>query len=134
MRFRFCCGLSICVLVLLAVPGSAHHAVQSLFDLEKLSEWKGVLGKVEWINPHPYLYLDIKDETGSVKRWAFEADSPATLRRAGFARGAASFKLGDTYTIIGYPARNGSDTALAATIQFPDGRRMTLRSGDQSTR
>jgi hypothetical protein len=116
---------------MLAVPVSAHHAVQALYDLEKPTEWKGVLGKVEWINPHSYLYLDIKDEAGNVRRWGFETDAPAVLRRAGFTRGSSSFKVGDTYTITGYPARNGSETALVSAIEFSDGRKVTLARQDR---
>jgi hypothetical protein len=99
------CGSLFAAVSIWAAP---HHSVQTQWDFNKPLQLTGVLIKVEWINPHAYIYLDVTDESGKVKRWAFETIGPAGLRRAGFARGAGSLKVGDTYTIAGFAAKNGS--------------------------
>ena len=130
MSARFCGALALCGLLSAAVPVLAHHAVQAQFDFEKPVELRGTLAKIEWINPHAYLHFDVKDETGKMRRWGFETIGPAALRRAGFARGASSFTIGDIYTVVGYAAKDGSDSAFATAILFPDGRKVTIWFGD----
>jgi hypothetical protein len=78
--------LTVLGLLLAGMPASAHHSVQAQFDLNKPFTITGVVTKVEWINPHSYLYLDVKDDSGTVKRWAFEMAGPGALRRAGLSR------------------------------------------------
>ena len=79
---------------------SAHHSVQAEFDLNKPLTMTGVVTKVEWINPHSYLYLDVKDDSGNTKHWAFEMAGPGALRRAGLSRAdRGGLKAGDTITV-----------------------------------
>lgn len=131
MTFRFATALALCGLLGWVVPLGAHHALQAQFDVNKTVELKGTLERVEWVNPHAYLYLDVKDEkTGAVKRWGWETIGPQALRRAGFTRGPASFTVGETYTFVGFAALDGTDKAFTTAVLFPDGRKITLWFGD----
>ena len=109
----------------------AHHSVQAEFDIAKPMTLTGVITKVEWINPHAYLYLDVKDDSGKVKHWAFEMAGPGTLRRAGLSRGdRGGMKPGDTITVEAIPAKDATDTGLIKTIKVADGRVFTIWTGD----
>lgn len=126
-------ALAVCALLMAAVPAMGHHAVQSQFDFEKPVTLTGVLKKVDWINPHAYFTFDVKDASGHVKTWAFETVGPGGLRRAGLSR-AGFFKVGDTYTVTGYLAKDGSDSAFAKDFKFPDGKTVTIWFGDPNAR
>ena len=119
-----------------AVTISAHHAAQAQFDLTKAITLEGTCSKMEWINPHSYLQLQVKDTTGKTRVWKFETVGPAALRRAGLARGDNSMKCdplggGDKYIARGFPARSGSDTALLVDLKMADGRIIKLLDVDE---
>ncbi|HLK46777.1 MAG TPA: DUF6152 family protein [Bryobacteraceae bacterium] len=117
------------------VPASAHHSVQAQFDLQKPFTLTGVVTKVEWINPHSYLYLDVKDQSGNVKHWAFEMAGPGALRRAGLSRSdRGGMKPGDTITVNGVLAKDGTDSGLIKELKFADGRVFTIWAGDPNAR
>ena len=121
-------ALALCSLLLLAVPVGAHHAVQAQFDFGNELVLAGVLRRVEFINPHVYLHLDVTDEaTGEVTRWGFETIGPHAFRRAGFTR---EFKVGETYTFVGHRARDGHNLGFIVAVLLPDGRKITIYSGD----
>jgi Family of unknown function (DUF6152) len=103
-----------------AVPVLAHHAFTSEFDDAKMVTVKGVLTKVDWINPHAYLYVDVKEQNGNIKYWAIETFPPAALRRAGMERDM--LKIGDSVTVEAYGARDGKNLGWAHKVQFSDGR------------
>jgi hypothetical protein len=131
MKFTIATALALGALLLSVMPLSAHHALQAQFDVNKTIELKGTLERVEWVNPHAYLYLGVKDEkSGATKRWGWETIGPQALRRAGFTRGPASFTIGETYTFVGFAALDGSDKAFTTAVLFPDGRKITLWFGD----
>ena len=128
MTGRLLGGLALCVLLLAAVPVWSHHALQAQFDFDRKLILMGVLGKLEWINPHVYLHLDVTDEaTGEVTRWAFETIGPNALRRAGHTR---DLKVGETYTFVGYRARDGHNMGFLAAMRVPDGREIMIYSGN----
>jgi hypothetical protein len=112
--------------VFCAVPVLAHHAAQAQFDLTKTVVVTGVLTKMEWINPHAYMHVDVKDASGAVTSWDLETVGPQGLRRAGLRRGEGSIKVGETYTARAFPGRDGTNTALIADLKMPDGRIVTL--------
>ena len=106
---------------------SAHHAVQAQFDVEEVRTLTGVMTKVEMINPHPYLYLDIDSGGGEVENWAIESVALNVLRRVGLVK---ELRVGLQYTVEYHPARNGAAIGLMTAITLPTGNRLLMRSLD----
>ena len=118
-------------LLLAGIPASAHHSVQAQFDLNRPFTVTGVVTKVEWINPHSYLQLDAKDSSGTLRHWAFEMAGPGALRRAGLSRAdRGGLKVGDTVTVNGVRAKDGTDSGLIKDLTLPDGRKFTIWTQD----
>ena len=130
MRYTLGGPAALCGLLLLTSSVSAHHALQAQFDTEKPLSLKGTLARIEWINPHAYFWFDVTDETGKVKQWGAETVGPAALRQAGFLRGPASFRIGETYTFEGFSAKDGGERIFTTAINFPDGRKVQIWFGD----
>jgi hypothetical protein len=123
--------LGLAGLLTAGIPASAHHSVQAEFDLNKPLTITGVVTKVEWINPHSYLYLEVKDDSGNVKHWAFEMAGPGALRRAGLSRAdRGGLKAGDTITVNAVAAKDGTDAGLIKDVTLPDGRKFTIWTSD----
>ena len=99
---------------LAARPTVAHHAFAAEFDADKPVKLTGAVTRLDWTNPHAWIYVDIKDETGKVANWGFELASPNGLMRSGWTR--FSLKPGDVVTIEGSRAKNGSTNANAQTV------------------
>jgi hypothetical protein len=112
-------GLAI-ALALLAVPGLAHHSFAAEFDGNKQITLTGVVTKVDWVNPHAYLYVDVKGDDGGVINWAIETGAPNALYRQGWRKD--DLKAGDTVTLQAFLAKDGSHTAAARNVKLPDGR------------
>jgi len=120
---------------LLAAPLFAHHSVQAQFDVDKPFQVSGVVTKVEWINPHSYLFLDAKDDSGKVRHWAFEMAGPGALRKAGLSRAdRGGLKAGDNVVVNGVLAKDGTDSGLVKTLTLPDGRVFTIWTNDPNAR
>jgi hypothetical protein len=109
-----------------AVPAFAHHAVQAEFDFAKAITVSGTITRVDYVNPHGYLYLDVKDTSGKVTKWSFEMVGPAQLRKAGLGRGSGEMKPGDAVTVVAEPAKDGTDLGLLKSVKLPDGRLIVL--------
>ena len=107
------------IAALVPVAALAHHSFAAEFDASKAVRVTGTLVKVEWTNPHTYFYVDVKDESGTVVRWACESGSPGALSRRGFKR--SLLKLGDTLVVDGYRAKNGANLMDARRVTLPDG-------------
>jgi DNA/RNA endonuclease YhcR with UshA esterase domain len=114
--------------VAVVVPVSAHHSFAAEYDMSKPLTVTGVVTKVEWLNPHARLFIDVKDETGKVTNWEFELQAPNTLIRSGWTR--TSVKPGDKVTVEGYSAKDGSNLGNAVSITLPDGRKIKGRNPD----
>jgi len=99
---------------LAARPTVAHHAFAAEFDADKPVKLTGAVTRLDWTNPHAWIYVDIKDETGKVANWGFELASPNGLMRSGWTR--FSLKAGDVVTIEGSRAKNGSNNANAQSV------------------
>jgi len=135
MQHRLGGVLAVSTLAFAGVPALAHHSVQAEFDLAKRITVQGVVTKVEWINPHSYLYLDVTDSAGKVKHWAFEMAGPGALRRAGISRAdRGGLKAGDTVGVNGVLAKDGSDSGLVKDLILPDGRKFTIWSNDPNAK
>jgi hypothetical protein len=108
-----------------------HHSFAAEFDSNKPVELKGTVTKLEWVNPHAWIYVDVKDERGNVTNWACELGSPNLLMRNGWSRD--SLKVGDSIVITGSAAKDGSHIANARTVRMADGKRVfnAGSSGDQ---
>jgi len=133
MKCRFIGALAVVGLLLAAFPVMAHHSVQAQFDFEKPITLTGTLTKFQWINPHSYAFLDVKDASGKVTNWGLETVGPGGLRKAGLSR-EGGFKVGETYTVEGFAAKDGSNTAFAKAFKFPDGRLVTIWFGDPNAK
>jgi len=135
MRHRSGGPLAVLAILLATVPARAHHSIQAQFDYDKPITLTGQLRKVEWINPHAYIYLDVKDSSGSVKTWALEMVGPGGLRKAGLSReDRGGFRVGDTLTINGFASKDGSDTAFVKEIKLSNGLLITIWFGDPFAR
>ena len=111
--------LAAVTLLLLAIPVVAHHSFSSEFDANKKTSIDGVISKVELINPHGYVHLDVKDpKTGRVTTWLFETHGPGQLRRMGLTRDV----VGQHAVVDGYAAKDGSSFAWGTKYVFDDGR------------
>ena len=115
-------------LTMAAVPAVAHHSFAAVFDEDQSVTLKGVISRVEWVNPHVYLYIDVPDAAGKVHTWSIETFPPTTLRKAGLTRDKLGY--GQNVTLLGYKARNGSQVALLRKITFADGRELLISLGD----
>ena len=109
-------------LLVAPLPAVAHHAFAAEFDSNKTVTVKGTVGKVEWTNPHIWIYVDTKDESGTVTRWQCEGGSPNTLTRQGWSRD--SLKPGQQVSIEGFRAKNGSNTCNSRVVTTADGKRL----------
>jgi Family of unknown function (DUF6152) len=117
--------------LLLGAAVSAHHSLASQFDEGKPLTLQGVIAKVEWVNPHVWVHIDVKDDSGAVEQWALETLPPATLRKGGLR--SDMLGKGQTVTVLAYHARNGSNLAFLRKITFADGREVVVWIGDIKT-
>jgi len=115
-------AVSLCALAV-SGPVSAHHSIQAQFDIKKTISISGTVTRMEFINPHSYLTINVKDADGKVQKWAFEMTGLAGLRRAGLSRAdRGGLKPGDELTVIALAARDGSNSGLAQELKMADGR------------
>jgi hypothetical protein len=104
-----------------APPALAHHAFASEYDIDKPVALTGKLTKLEWINPHSWVYVDVKDpKTGKVTNWSIEFGAVNALLRRGLRK--TDFSLGEQVVVKGYLAKNGKPIANATSVALPDGR------------
>jgi hypothetical protein len=128
MRIKSITVLAGIVCALAAAPAFAHHSFAAEYDSTKPVTLKGLVTKMEWMNPHARFYVDVKDESGAVTNWELELGSPNGLMRRGWTRN--SLKPGDSVIIEGYLAKDGSKLANARQVTLSDGRKIFAGSSD----
>jgi hypothetical protein len=115
----------------LTIPLLAHHSVTAEFDSSKSFTVKGTITKIEWVNPHIYMYADVKDDNGTVTPYSFEGGPPGNLRRAGVLK--TMFNVGDVVEIEAYIAKDGSKhLGLLHGVRFADGHQILFGRAEDS--
>src|SRR5215510_4064758 len=101
-------------LLLSAATAVAHHAFATEFDASKQVTIKGIVTKIDWVNPHVWFYLNVKKENGTIENWGFEMGGPNSLRNSGWTK--ETMKIGDELQVEGFLARNGSRNVNAKNV------------------
>jgi hypothetical protein len=115
MRLRAFAILGVTGVLMAAAPLLAHHSFAAEYDAKKPIELKGVITKVDWMNPHVYFYIDVRDEqSGKTTNWAFEMGAPAVIQRNGWTRN--SMKIGDLVIVEGTRAKSGAPHGNARSV------------------
>ncbi len=108
------------------VPLPAHHAFAAEFDANRPVQLKGTVTKMEWINPHAWIHIDVTKDDGSVESWMIEGGTPNTLFRRGFTK--RSLLPGTVIMVDGYQAKDGTQKANGRDLTFEDGRKLFMGS------
>ena len=109
-----------------AIPAWAHHAFAAEFDAKRPVHFTGTLSRMEWINPHAWMHVEVKGTDGTLTEWMVEAGTPNTLFRRGITKD--SLQKGTVVVIDGYQAKDGSNRANGRDVTLPDGRKLFLGS------
>src|SRR5258705_6769977 len=115
-------------ILLAALPLQAHHSFAAEFDVSQPVSLRGVLTRMEWFNPHGWIYIDVKGPDGKVTNWGIEAGAPTTLLRRGLRK--TDFPIGLEVVVDGYRAKGGAPRASGKTLTFADGRNFFLGASD----
>ena len=110
--------LLVCLLLLWTAPAFAHHSV-SMYDMAHPTTVTGMVTKLDWTNPHAYIYVDVKNAQGEIEHWAIEVDSPNFLKHNGWT--STTVKPGDTITCTGGRAKSGALTMRCTIVKLTDG-------------
>lgn len=116
------------LMIAAALPLMAHHSFAAEYDGNAKLTLKGTIAKIDWMNPHIWIYIDAKDDAGKTTRWQCEGGPPNSLTRNGWTKDAV--KTGDEVMIDGFRAKDGTNTCNARSIKMPDGRTVFAGTAD----
>jgi len=116
-------------LLLAVAPVAGHHAFAAEFDANKPLKLTGTVSKVEWINPHAWIHVDVKKRDGSIENWAIETGTPNTLLRRGLKK--EDLPAGTQIKVSGYQSRDGTAKANGVNVTLPDGRALFIGGAGQ---
>ena len=119
-------------LLLFAAALSAHHSPSAIFDMAKRISVSGTLTKVDWINPHIVIAMDAKEAGGKIDHWTFESNPPSWYRSVGLARADFAKFMGQTITVEGVRAKDGTFYGYMQKIKLPDGTSFELVTGAEA--
>ena len=126
MRAKTILALTAAAVALAGIPAVAHHAFSAEFDADRPIHLEGVVVKMEWINPHAWVHLEVTNEDGSTTVWMVEGGTPNTLLRRGFTKN--SLLPGTEIIVDGYQAKDGSNKGNGRDLTFRDGRKLFMGS------
>ncbi|MGA2715001.1 MAG: DUF6152 family protein [Bryobacteraceae bacterium] len=129
MRTKLVC-FTAGLLLAAAAPMLAHHAFSAEYDRTKPVKVTGTVSKVEWLNPHVWFYVDVKDDTGKITTWGFSGGPPGMLQRSGITKEA--LKVGDVITVEGFRAKDNSTNGSGGSVTFADGRKVFTASAEET--
>jgi hypothetical protein len=129
MRKTFAIVITAAAILVATVPVWAHHAFAAEFDASKPIKFRGTVTKMEWINPHAWIHIDVKGDDGKVTSWMIEAAAPNALLRRGWTK--ASLPAGTEILVEGYQAKDGANRANGSIITFTDGRKLFVGSSGE---
>ena len=126
MRTKLAAAVASLGLLLTVVPVLAHHSFSSEFDANVPIKLEGTVTKMEWVNPHAWIYLDVKKPDGTTEQWKIEGGTPNALFRRGFTKD--SLKAGTVIVVNGYRAKDGTLKGNGRDLTYPDGRKLFFGS------
>lgn len=113
-----------CAAIFPAVPVRAHHAFAAEFDIHRPIKLRGTVTRLDWINPHSWIYIDVTGPDGKAVSWMIEGGSPNALLRLGFTKDA--LPVGSEIVVDGFQAKDGSNRGVGKSVSFADGRKLFL--------
>jgi hypothetical protein len=122
----FAAAMLAAAVLLTAAPAFAHHAFSAEFDANTPIKLEGTVAKMEWVNPHSWIYVDVKKPDGTIEQWKIEGGTPNALFRRGFTKD--SLKAGTEIVVTGFRAKDGTLKGNGRDLTFPDGRKLFLGS------
>lgn len=125
---KICLALAAAATLACAIPLAAHHAVSAEFDASKVVTLKGVVSKIDWVNPHIFVYVDVKDQSGKVTTWRLQSLPPMFFKGSGLTK--EKLMDGSEVTVTAHPAKDGTDGfGFLLKLAYPDGHFYNLGGG-----